>query len=154
MKVDLKQIQQLSELAKSEGLAELEVADGDQRVTIKLAPSATAAPMVMAAPASVPTPVPAEVSTPSDTPAASASNHHVITAPMVGTFYAAPSPDAKVFVSVGDTIAQGQTLCIIEAMKMMNELEADVSGKVVKILASNNDAVEFGQALFEIDTSG
>ena len=78
-------------------------------------------------------------------------NEHVITAPMVGTFYASPSPGAKAFIEIGDEIKVGQVLCIIEAMKMMNQIEADKAGKVTSIMASNGDPVEFGQPLFVVE---
>ncbi len=79
------------------------------------------------------------------------SNEHVITAPMVGTFYACPSPGAKAFVEIGDEIKVGQVLCIIEAMKMMNQIEADKSGRIASIMARNGDPVEFGQPLFVVE---
>jgi acetyl-CoA carboxylase biotin carboxyl carrier protein len=78
-------------------------------------------------------------------------NEHVITAPMVGTFYASPSPGAKAFIEIGDEIKMGQVLCIIEAMKMMNQIEADKAGKVTSIMARNGDPVEFGQPLFVVE---
>jgi len=79
------------------------------------------------------------------------ANEHVITAPMVGTFYAAPSPGAKAFVEIGDEIKLGQVLCVIEAMKMMNQIEADKAGRIASIMARNGDPVEFGQPLFVIE---
>ena len=101
-------------------------------------------------PASAATPEPAP--TPAEAPTENA-NYTEIKAPMVGTFYRAPSPDANMFVKEGDTVSQGQTLCIIEAMKLMNELEADVSGRIVKILVDNAQPVEYNQPLFLIDPS-
>ena len=80
-----------------------------------------------------------------------APNEHVVPAPMVGTFYASPSPDAKPFVEIGNEVKAGQTLCIIEAMKMMNQIETDKAGKVTAIMATNGDPVEFGQPLFVIE---
>ena len=79
------------------------------------------------------------------------SNEHVVTAPMVGTYYSAPSPGAKAFINIGDEVKSGQVLCIIEAMKMMNQIESDKTGKVTSIMANNGDPVEFGQPLFVIE---
>jgi acetyl-CoA carboxylase biotin carboxyl carrier protein len=104
------------------------------------APSAASAPASSAAPAGAPLPVAADTT-------------HTITAPMVGTFYRSPSPDAKVFIEEGAKIEVGQVYCIIEAMKLMNEVKSEVKGKVVKILVANGQAVEFGQPLLVIDPS-
>ncbi|MGE0200912.1 MAG: acetyl-CoA carboxylase biotin carboxyl carrier protein [Candidatus Melainabacteria bacterium] len=149
MHVDQEQIRELADLAHEKGLAEITVVEGERSVTIKLpvagaAPAAVAAqaPMVTAAATSVPA-----------GPAGLTPGQQEVTAPMVGTFYMSPSPGAPAFVKVGDRVAQGQVLCIIEAMKMMNELESDVAGQVVAILGHDAQAVEFGQPLFIIDTS-
>lgn len=163
MDFDIDKLRELAELASEKGLAEVTVQDGDQSITIKL-PSAEGvasgqqviytpppAPMAALPPASG---AAAQVAT--DAPAASGSDdsqYHQLTSPMVGTFYASPSPDAPAFVKVGDSVSSGQTVCIIEAMKMMNELESDVSGKIVKILVENGQPVEFGQAIALIDTN-
>jgi acetyl-CoA carboxylase biotin carboxyl carrier protein len=94
----------------------------------------------------------AGIAAPAESPAARPKNdEHVVTAPMVGTYYAAPSPGAKVFVNIGDEIKVGQVLCIIEAMKMMNQIESDKAGKLTSIMAQNGDPVEFGQPLFVIE---
>lgn len=155
MDVDLAKIRALAALAREEHLAELSVSDGPKSVTIKIgppegastaltlvppAPLAAYGPPVVAAPASLPATAPA--------PAASLK---AITAPMVGTFYAAPSPEAEPFVSAGQRIGLGQKLCIIEAMKLMNELESDVAGVIVSIEAVSGQPVEFGQTLFLVD---
>src|SRR5690554_1690218 len=108
----------------------------------------TYAPPPMAAPAAVPAAAPAETKA---EPVPEPPKGHQITAPMVGTFYAAPSPGAKPFVEIGQQVAVGDTLCIIEAMKMMNQIESDVAGKVVSILVENGDPVEYGQPLFVIE---
>jgi acetyl-CoA carboxylase biotin carboxyl carrier protein len=104
-------------------------------------------PMMMPPPAAA---APASAA-PVEAPAKPRANEHVVTAPMVGTFYAAATPGAKAFVDIGDEVKVGQVLCIIEAMKMMNQIEADKSGKVTSIMAQNGDPVEFGQPLFVIE---
>ncbi len=149
--MDLRKLKTLIELVETSGIAELEIQEGEERVRITraLAPSAHTvmmhAPMTQApqpaatvAPA-VPVPVPAVAEEPSG---------HVVKSPMVGTFYRAASPGSKVFVEVGDAVKEGDTLCIVEAMKLMNEIEADASGVVKAVLAENGQPVEFGQPLF------
>lgn len=165
MDINTEKIRELAELAIEKKLAELIVADGDKSVTIKL-PGYNIQPMlhqpghqpVVYAP-SAPHPV-AEIPAVSshtvatETPkAASDEKYSKITSPMVGSFYASPSPDSPPFVAVGQTISKGQTVCIIEAMKMMNELESEVSGKVVRVLVENGQPVEFGQVLMLVDPS-
>lgn len=156
MDIDIKKIKELAELAKANDLAKIKVTDGDKSVVIEttvetvvqtIAAPVAAAP-AMAAPVSAPssaTAAPAAASTP-----AANDSAHAITSPMVGTFYSSPSPDADAFVKVGDKVSKGQTLCIIEAMKLMNELESDADGTVVEILGQNGQPVEFGQTLFRI----
>jgi len=165
MDVDIKQIRQLADLAIEKDLAEIVVTDGDKSVTIKTLSSVQLEhnPVVYAAPsngvAAVSAPAPA-VAPSSPGPAAPAAepvpsvasvNGFTVTAPMVGTFYSSPSPESPPFVSVGQVISQGQTVCIIEAMKLMNELEAEVSGKVLQVLVENGQPVEFGQPLMVIE---
>jgi acetyl-CoA carboxylase biotin carboxyl carrier protein len=168
MDINLEQIRALADLAIEKSLAELVVEDGDRSVTIKL-PGYNIQPLIHTAhaaaghahhPGSVvyapPAPVPlAEIPAQSSREAEKSSpaddqSLHTITAPMVGTFYAAPSPDSPAYVQVGQTIAKGQVVCIIEAMKMMNELESDVAGKVVRILVENGQPVEFGQPIMQL----
>jgi acetyl-CoA carboxylase biotin carboxyl carrier protein len=147
--MDIRKVKKLIELLESSGIAEIEISEGEESVRISryaqpgppLAQSFVTAPALSAAPAAA---TPAEA-------APKLSGGHEITAPMVGTFYASPSPGAKPFVEIGSTVAVGETLCIIEAMKMMNQIEADVGGKIVSILAENGDPVEFGQPLFVIE---
>jgi acetyl-CoA carboxylase biotin carboxyl carrier protein len=155
MEIDLDQIKALADLAQENHLAELTVTDGPKTVTIKTvsgnAPvvfQQSAAPVSQAstAPVSQASSSPPAVAAPEVNP-----NLMHVTAPMVGTFYRSPSPDAPPFTDVGQTIRVGQTLCIIEAMKLMNELESDVSGKVVRVLVDNGQPVEFGQPLFEVE---
>jgi acetyl-CoA carboxylase biotin carboxyl carrier protein len=157
MEIDLDQIKALADLAQENNLAELTVTDGPKTVTIKTvsgnapvvyqqsAPQPASQQSVQAAPV-------AQDPQSAPTPAHEVNPNLVhVTAPMVGTFYRSPSPDAPPFTDVGQTIRVGQTLCIIEAMKLMNELESDVSGKVVRVLVENGQPVEFGQPLFEVE---
>lgn len=153
MRFDLKQIGELADLANEKGLAEVSVEDGDQKITLKLPSVGTviAAPVAHQIAAAAPAPAAAPAAAVA-TPAAKDDHLHKITAPMVGTFYASPSPESPVYVTAGASVSKGQTLCIIEAMKMMNELESEVSGKIVKVLVDNAQPVEFGQPLFLVDT--
>lgn len=149
--MDIRKVKKLMELLESSGMAEIEIVEGEESVRISRYGD-TSAP----APAPVaPTPV---VSAPVAAPAesvveSSASNTtgHPITSPMVGTFYAAASPTSEAFVKVGQHVNQGDTVCIIEAMKIMNQIEADQSGTVIEILCNDGDAVEFGQTLIVIE---
>jgi acetyl-CoA carboxylase biotin carboxyl carrier protein len=146
--MDLRKLKTLIELVESSGIGELEIQEGEERVRITRAgPSAphppalahaVAAAPVASAPATAPAPAPA---------AAPEPEGHAVKSPMVGTFYRSASPGAKPFVDVGDAVQEGDTLCIIEAMKLMNEIEADASGVVKAILADNGQPVEFGQPL-------
>lgn len=152
--MDIRSIRKLIEIVEQSDVAEIEIKEGEHniRITRSKEPvmmSAPAAPAQVAyetAPSAAPQPA-----TPAETPAPAAETGHTVPSPMVGTFYASPSPDAGPFVSVGDQVSAGDTLCIIEAMKIMNPIEADVSGTVKKILAQNAEPVEFGQALFIIE---
>lgn len=156
--MDLRKIKTLIDLVQESGIAELEVKEGEESVRISrnsgpmtqyvnAAPMAAApAPLPAAAPAAAPVaPAPAAAAAPV------ADTRHVVKAPMVGTFYRCPSPGAKSFVEVGQTVKQGQTLCIIEAMKMLNQIEADKSGVIAEILVDNERPVEFDQPLFIIE---
>ncbi len=144
--MDLRKIKSLMELLEQSGLSELEVKEGEESIRLSRASSAAApAPVYAAAPAAAPA-----------APAASASkpavdNRHTVKAPMVGTFYRCPSPGAKSFVEVGQAVKQGQTLCIIEAMKMLNQIEADKGGVIAAILVENETPVQFDQPLFVIE---
>jgi len=144
--VDISQIRKLIRLIQSSDVTEIEVTQGDQTVRISRQQNAVAAPVAYAAPAAPAAPVAAVA------PAAEAEpdDEHQVTSPMVGTFYAAPSPDAENFVSIGKKVQKGETLCIIEAMKMMNEIEAEYSGVVESILVENASPIEYGQPLFVI----
>jgi len=149
--MDLRKLKTLIELVETSGIAELEIQEGEERVRItrSLAPSAHT--VMMHAPVA-PAPQPATVAVPAAPASAPAvaeePSGHVVKSPMVGTFYRAASPGAKTFVEVGDTVKEGDTLCIVEAMKLMNEIEADASGVVKAVLAENGQPVEFGQPLF------
>jgi len=153
--MDLRKLKKLIDLVQESGIAELEITEGEEKVKIV---KGGAAAMVAAAPAIIapvaatpmaglPTAAAPAASAPSAEPAA-APEGHVVKAPMVGTFYRSPSPDAKAFVEVGQTVKEGDTICIIEAMKLMNEIEADASGSVKAILVENGQPVEYGQPLF------
>jgi len=145
--VDISQIRKLIRLIQSSDVTEIEVTQGDQTVRISRQNPAAPAPVTYAAPPSPAAP-PAAATAPA--PEAEANEEHQVTSPMVGTFYAAPSPDAENFVSVGKKVQKGETLCIIEAMKMMNEIEAEYSGVVEAILVENASPVEYGQPIFVI----
>jgi acetyl-CoA carboxylase biotin carboxyl carrier protein len=150
--MDIRKVKKLIELLEESGIAEIEIKEGEEAVRISRMPTggyATHAPMPMMMPPPA-TAAPA-IAAPVEAPAKPRANEHVVTAPMVGTFYAAATPGAKAFVDIGDEVKVGQVLCIIEAMKMMNQIEADKSGKVTSIMAQNGDPVEFGQPLFVIE---
>jgi len=155
--MDIRKIKKLIELLEESGIAEIEIKEGEEAVRISRAgPAMPLTQTVYAAPPPAAIPGRAPELQPAALPAESAAakpkaNEHVITAPMVGTFYAAPSPGAKPFVEIGDEIEVGQVLCVIEAMKMMNQIEADKSGRISSIMARNGDPVEFGQPLFVIE---
>ena len=161
MDMDLDKIQRLLEIVAESGLDEVKVEEGDFKLTVRATArptAAPAAPMMMAAPAAAPAPAaPAAASAsapPSAAPAAepgSGANESVVLAPIVGTFYEAPSPDAAAFVSVGQRVEVGQTLCIIEAMKLMNEIQAEEAGTVKQILVQNAEPVEYDQPLFVLE---
>src|SRR5882672_11759301 len=151
--MDIRKVKKLIELLEESGISELEISEGEESVRISRHPRlAMQAPMAMpsqglqAVPASAP-----------PTPATAAGEHkprnddYTVTAPMVGTYYSAASPGAKAFVEIGSEIKVGQILCIIEAMKMMNQIESDKAGRITAILAKNGEPVEFGQPLFNIE---
>ena len=148
--MDLRKLKKLIDLVQESGIAELEITEGEEKVKIvKGGVVSVSAPPIMAMPAAAPAHAPA--ATPAAAEAADAARDgHVVKAPMVGTFYRSPSPDAKVFVEVGQAVKEGDTICIIEAMKLMNEIEADASGAIKAILVENGQPVEYGQALFII----
>ena len=150
--MDIRKVKKLIELLEESDIAEIEIHEGEESVRISRASSIT--PVMGAAPAS---PVPlaagahAVVETAASTAPAQEPEGHIIRSPMVGTFYRAPSPGAKPFVTEGQSVSTGETLCIIEAMKILNQIEADTSGKVVEILVENGQPVEYNEPLFVID---
>ncbi len=149
--MDIRKVKKLIELLEESGIAEIEIKEGEEAVRISRMP-AGAIHVPVAAPASQAASAAAPASARDETaPAKPRPNEHVVTAPMVGTFYAAATPGAKPFIEIGDEVKVGQVLCIIEAMKMMNQIEADKAGRVTSIMAKNGDPVEFGQPLFVIE---
>ena len=149
--MDLRKLKTLIELVESSGIAELEIQEGEERVRITRAVASGAAPTVV--PVTVPAvtaPVAGAVATAPEPSEPAEPEGHQVKSPMVGTFYRAASPGAKAFVEVGDSVEVGDTLCIIEAMKLMNEIESDKSGVVKQVLAENGQPVEFGQPLVVI----
>jgi acetyl-CoA carboxylase biotin carboxyl carrier protein len=156
--MDLRKLKTLIDLVSESGISELEVTEGEGKVRIvKNAPpvyvqppGAQYAPQFSAgAPVHPAAAIEGTAAAPA-TPAAVAPQGHIVTSPMVGTFYRAPSPGADPFVQVGDSVKEGQTICIIEAMKLLNEIESDKSGVVKEILVENGQAVEYGQPLFVV----
>jgi acetyl-CoA carboxylase biotin carboxyl carrier protein len=145
--MDIRKVKKLIELVEESGVAELEITEGEESVRICRYP--TSMPATITAPAPVAAPSVHAAELPAAAPAAEPEGHKV-TAPMVGTYYAAPSPTAEPFVQVGDEVQVGDTLCVIEAMKMMNQIEAEVAGRVKAIQVENAEPVEFGQVLFVI----
>jgi acetyl-CoA carboxylase biotin carboxyl carrier protein len=153
--MNLKELRELIEFLIEKDIAEFELERGDVKVKIRRKAEAPPMPAFLPAPAMAPpVPAPAAGAAAPETPAAAAATTdeglHVIKSPIVGTFYEAPSPGSPPFVKVGDSVDDGQVLCIIEAMKLMNEIESDVAGEIVKKLASNGQPVEYGQPLFVI----
>jgi acetyl-CoA carboxylase biotin carboxyl carrier protein len=149
--MDLRKLKTLIELVETSGIAELEIQEGEERVRITRAlTSSLQVPMAHApahAAGAAPPVAPAATPVAAAPPEAEAEGH-IVKSPMVGTFYRAASPGAKAFVEIGDAVKEGDTLCIVEAMKLMNEIEADASGVVKAILVENGQPVEFGQPLF------
>ena len=142
--MDLRKIKTLIDLVQQSGIAELDITEGEERVRISRGAPATHTNVVMAAPAAPAAPVVQEQAAPA------LPEGHVIKSPMVGTFYRASAPGAKVFVEVGQAVKAGDTICIIEAMKLLNEIEADHDGTIKAVLAENGQPVEYGQPLFVI----
>jgi len=152
--MDIRKIKKLIELLEESGLAELEISEGEESVRIaRFTPGAQAPPQALqiSMPAAAPAAGLAPSSSAAAAPAPAARDENLVTAPMVGTFYASPAPGAKSFVEIGQEVRVGQVLCIIEAMKMMNQIESERAGKVVAMLAKNGEPVEFGQPLFAIE---
>jgi acetyl-CoA carboxylase biotin carboxyl carrier protein len=156
--MDLRKLKKLIDLVQESGIGEIEITEGEEKVRISRQ-GAGAQPLIMAAPAMQQMPMPgagAPIPSTGVPPGAEGGkptepSGHQLKSPMVGTFYRAPSPGAPSFVEVGQAVTKGQTLCIIEAMKLLNEIESDASGTVKAILVENGQPVEYGQALFLIE---
>jgi acetyl-CoA carboxylase biotin carboxyl carrier protein len=150
--MDLRKLKKLIDLVQESGIGELEITEGEEKVRISrmgaAAPvvMATHAPMAMVAPNGT-----APAAAPAAAEAPAAPTGHTLKSPMVGTFYRSPSPGSPAFVEVGQAVAKGQTLCIIEAMKLLNEIESDAAGTIKAILVENGQPVEYGQPLFVIE---
>ena len=147
--MDIRKIKKLIDLIEESDIAEIEISEGEESVRISrhssVAPVQYAAPVAMAAPA------PAAIAAPAAAPVEEKISGHVLKSPMVGTFYRSASPGSAAFVEVGQSVSVGQTLCIIEAMKILNQIEADKSGKIKQIMVENAHPVEYGQPLFIIE---
>jgi acetyl-CoA carboxylase biotin carboxyl carrier protein len=166
--VDFGELERLLSFMSNHGLEEVEYAHGDLKIRLKKAGLHAATAPAQGAPSSAPAPhaqvaqhasnAPAAVAPPNAEPAQPApvasADEHIIKSPIVGTFYAGSSPDAGPFVRAGDNVEAGQTVCIIEAMKLMNEIEADISGEIARILVENGQPVEYGEPLFALRPSG
>jgi acetyl-CoA carboxylase biotin carboxyl carrier protein len=159
--MDIRKVKKLIELLEESGIAEIEISEGEESVRISRYPAGgghpapvvhyAPAPMApMAAPMAAPAALPVAAAPAAVAPVAAKADH-TVTAPMVGTFYTAATPGAKAFVDIGSEVNVGDTLCIIEAMKMMNQIESDKAGRVTAVLVKNGDPVEFGQPLFIIE---
>ena len=151
--MDLRKHKTLIDLVSESNISELEITEAEGKVRIVKASAAAApAPMMMMAPAPAPAMTASPMAAAAPAPVAEPEETgHVVKSPMVGTFYRASSPGAKSLAEIGDTIKEGESICIIEAMKIMNEIEADKSGTVTKVLVENGQAVEFGQPLFIVE---
>lgn len=158
MAMDIRKVKKLIELVEESGISELEITEGEESVRISrgapavnyAAPQPIYAPAPQAAAPQAAAPAPAAPAAEAAPAAAAKPAGHEVKSPMVGTFYSSPKPGAPVFASVGDTVNVGDTLCIIEAMKMMNEITADKAGTIKSVLAENGDVIEFDQPLFII----
>ena len=161
--MDIRKVKKLIELLDESGIAEIEITEGEESVRISRYAKSTAPvmeawhPVASPAPAAPPSAAPAPAAAPAAAAAAPREpeeDGHLVTSPMVGTYYSAPTPGSPPYVQVGDRVSAGDTLCIIEAMKMMNQIEAEVAGVIKSIRVQNGEPVEFGQTLFVIDQRG
>ena len=149
--MDIRKIKKLIELVEESGINELEISEGEESVRISRGGSIVQAAPIMQAAAPIASAAPVVAAPAAESAAPAEISGHIVRSPMVGTFYASASPDAPAFVEVGQHVNAGDTLCILEAMKMMNQIEADKSGVIKEILANNEDAIEFDQPLFIIE---
>lgn len=145
--MDIRKIKKLIELVEESGVSELEIHEGEESVRI----SRHAPQGVYQTVQQVPAPAPAPAATPAPATEPAIPSGHIVKSPMVGTFYRAPNPGAKPFVEIGQTVKVGETLCIVEAMKMMNQIEADRAGAIKAILVENGEPVEYGEPLYVIE---
>ena len=152
--MDIRKVKKLIELLEESGIDELEIREGEESVRISRHSKAPAQPYYAPAPAAAPVAAPAPAAAPAaaaaEAPSAPKLNGHVVKSPMVGTFYRTPAPTSPAFVEVGQTVKKGDTICIVEAMKMMNHIQAEASGVIESILVENGQPVEFDQPLFTI----
>jgi acetyl-CoA carboxylase biotin carboxyl carrier protein len=151
---DVRKVRRLVELMNDHDLSEMDLRQGDMRIQLRREKETTVVRTVEAAPVPVPVPAPAQAA-----PSAAAAeappvdeNIALVISPMIGTFYSSPDPDAEPYVKIGEIVSSDATVCIIEAMKVFNEIQSEVSGKVVAMLVENGEPVEFGQPLFKVDT--
>lgn len=154
MSIDTEYIEKLAKLVYQNDLSEISIEDEDRLITLKREKNVenVIQPVITAMPASPSTTVTSQiVSAPKQTTVEKKETGRAITAPMVGTFYASPSPDEPPYVKEGDTVSKGQVVCIVEAMKLMNEIESEFSGKITKICVKNGDSVEIGQTLMYVE---
>ncbi len=147
--MDIRKIKKLIELLEESGIAELEIHEGEE--SVRISRYGTAAPALVAAAAAAPLAIPAATAAPEAETEAAAISGHTVNAPMVGTFYRAASPGTAPFVEEGQTVKVGDTLCIIEAMKLLNQIEADKAGVITAILVENGEPVEYGEPMFVIE---
>lgn len=145
MKFDIEYVEKLAKVLADNSLTEISLEDGEQAITLRKEVTGVLAAPAVSAPVAAP-----QASAPAEKPV-EVKKGKPLTSPMVGTFYKAPSPDAKPFVEVGQTIKEGDVVCIVEAMKLMNEIEAEVSGKIVEICVTDGQPVEFGQVLMYVE---
>ena len=148
--MDIRKVKKLIELLEESGISEIEISEGEESVRISRYPKPGTV-TATAAPAAAPPPAPAATVAAPAEPVAPPVRGQQVTAPMVGTFYSGPAPGSKSFVEIGTEVKPGDTLCVIEAMKMMNQIESEFAGRVVSILVENGSPVEFGQPLFVIE---
>ncbi len=150
MKYEIEYIEKIAKIVTDNSLSEITLGQGDDIITIRKEAYSVANPVSYSAPAPVEQPIQVEEIT-NEPKAEPVNKNKVITSPMVGAFYASPAPGAKPFVKVGDTVSVGQVVCIVEAMKLMNEIESEVSGRVTQICVEDGQSVEYGQVLMYIE---
>ncbi len=149
--MDLRKLKKLIDLVQESGIAELEITEGEEKVRIvKTGPAPIVTASAQTPSAAAPAPTGTSTAPETEAPAAPPAGH-IVKSPMVGTFYRAPSPGEKPFVEIGDAVETGQTICVIEAMKLLNEIEADQDGVIKAVVAENGQPVEYGEALFVIE---